>query len=147
MNSFFLSVGSNIRPGQNIPRCLELLRREFTVKKISSVYETEPVGPWGLGTFWNLAVSIESKANSQKVREKLRALEKLWAAGACRAINMLRVPLTWTWSRSRDTKNSLSPSSRLRKSLRNSSIRKPGKHGRRWQNRFKKHTAAARLKE
>lgn len=75
MNTYFLSLGSNIEPEKNIPACLEIFKKEFTVKKISSVYETEPVGPAAGGKFWNLAVQIETPKNKTEAASAFRNIE------------------------------------------------------------------------
>ena len=81
MSSIFLSLGSNIGPAENIPSCLELLKKNFHVLKISPVYETDPVGPAGPRQFWNLAVEIESSLNRKDLTEKLREVEALLDRG------------------------------------------------------------------
>ncbi|MBI3314042.1 MAG: 2-amino-4-hydroxy-6-hydroxymethyldihydropteridine diphosphokinase [Candidatus Omnitrophica bacterium] len=73
---FFLSLGSNIEPEKNIPRSLELLKKQLQVEKISSVYETEPVGPAGDKKFWNLALSIRSDDDRKTFGSNLRKLEE-----------------------------------------------------------------------
>lgn len=75
MSSVFLSLGSNIEPAKNIPACLKLLKENFTVLKISPVYETDPVGPAGPQPFWNLAIEIESNLDRKNLTEKLRKVE------------------------------------------------------------------------
>lgn len=75
MKTFYVSVGSNISPRVNIPKSLRLLKRQFRVKKLSSIYETPPAGPAGAAHFWNLAAKIETRLSKQKVREKLKRIE------------------------------------------------------------------------
>ena len=76
MKPVFLSIGSNIRPKKNIPACLKLLKRTFRVRKISSIYETKPVGPAGDKNFWNLVVEIETGLERKALTSTLRTLEK-----------------------------------------------------------------------
>lgn len=76
MSAYFLSIGSNIRPEENIPKCLSSLRSLFPSVVYSSVYETNPVGNISGGKFWNLAARMESSLAREKLREKLRALEE-----------------------------------------------------------------------
>ena len=73
--SFFLSVGSNVQPGKNIPASLAELRKHFKVRKISAVYETDPVGPAGDQKFWNLAVEIETALDRDGLRRQLAGIE------------------------------------------------------------------------
>ncbi len=75
MNRIFLSIGSNIEPSKNIPACLDLLKKELNVLKISPVYETAPVGPAGPDKFWNLAAEVESLSGKDALIEKLREIE------------------------------------------------------------------------
>ena len=76
MSRFFLSIGSNIQPEKNVPACIVLLRKSFDVKKVSSVYETDPVGPAGDKKFWNLAAEIESVLPREKLIAEIRDLEE-----------------------------------------------------------------------
>ncbi|MCM8776532.1 MAG: 2-amino-4-hydroxy-6-hydroxymethyldihydropteridine diphosphokinase [Candidatus Omnitrophica bacterium] len=76
MKTVYLSVGSNICPQENIPSCLRILKKKFWVKKISSVYETAPIGPAGTSKFWNLAVSIRTRLKKKDLEGQLRSIEK-----------------------------------------------------------------------
>lgn len=75
MTRFWLSLGSNVEPEKNIPACLEALQRDWVVKKISSVYEMEPVGPAGGAKFWNACVTVESPLTKEDFVKEMRALE------------------------------------------------------------------------
>ncbi len=75
MNTAYLSIGSNIDKEINIPACLHRLHREFEVRKISSVYATEPVGPPGQNPFWNAAAEIRTDLSFPLLRDKLKQLE------------------------------------------------------------------------
>ena len=76
MTRTFLSIGSNIHPEKNIPACLKILKKKFLVKKISSIYETDPVGPVGKDKFWNLAVKIETELDPKTLAQELRGIEE-----------------------------------------------------------------------
>lgn len=76
MSRFFLSIGSNVQPESNIPASIRLLRETFDVKGVSSIYETDPVGPAGDKKFWNLAAEIESALPRQELISKIRHLEE-----------------------------------------------------------------------
>jgi 2-amino-4-hydroxy-6-hydroxymethyldihydropteridine diphosphokinase len=76
MSRFYLSIGSNIHPESNIPASIRLLRETFDVKKISSVYETDPIGPAGDKKFWNLAAEIESSLTREELVSQIRRLEE-----------------------------------------------------------------------
>lgn len=70
----YLSLGSNIDPQKHIPAAIQLLRENFQVFGVSSIYETDPVGPAGNLKFWNLAVAIQSE-DAEILRSKLRVIE------------------------------------------------------------------------
>lgn len=75
MTAAYLSLGSNINPQKNIPDAIRLLKENLTVLKVSSIYETDPVGPSGNLKFWNLAISVQSE-DRDMLRSKLRAIEE-----------------------------------------------------------------------
>ncbi len=75
MSVYYLSLGSNIQPEKNVPACLELLKSELAVQAISTVYETEPVGPAGRQKFWNAAVAVQSALTREKLSQHLRTIE------------------------------------------------------------------------
>lgn len=72
---YFLSLGSNIHPRSNMTKAVGLLKKEFQVKKVSSFYETAPVGPAGSKKFWNAAILIQSPLRRNQLIQKLRKLE------------------------------------------------------------------------
>ena len=76
MNTFYLSIGSNLDPQKNIPAALDLLRKKFPKITFSAIYETDPVGPAGDQKFWNLAAKIETKLIRQRLFVELRRLEE-----------------------------------------------------------------------
>lgn len=75
MSRVFLSLGSNIAPQTHVPRCLEILKSKFNVKKVSSIYETPPLGPAGNTLFWNLVVEIDSDLDKKTLVGELRQIE------------------------------------------------------------------------
>ena len=70
---FFLSAGSNIEPQKHIPVSIETLKKKFEICKVSSVYETDPVGTDGRQKFWNYAAEIEFKGTREQLFLKIRA--------------------------------------------------------------------------
>ena len=56
----FITLGSNIRPEQNLTAALALLRADVPIVRVSRVYETAPIESTG-GNFLNAAVLIESE--------------------------------------------------------------------------------------
>lgn len=76
MKLIYLSIGSNIQPEKNVPAAIELLKKAFPVTKISSIYETDPVGPTGKDKFWNLVLAIRSGDPAEILIKKLRGIEE-----------------------------------------------------------------------
>lgn len=70
----YLSLGSNVNPQSHIPAAIQLLKENFQVAGISSIYETDPVRPAGNVKFWNLAAAIHAE-NNPALRTKLREIE------------------------------------------------------------------------
>lgn len=71
----YLSLGSNIEPEKNLPACVEILKIRFRVLKVSSIYETDPVGPAGNQKFCNMAVAVETGLDTQTLSRQLREIE------------------------------------------------------------------------
>lgn len=72
----FLTLGSNIEPRANLPRAVALLGRQFPVRAVSRVYETEPVGAPGAPPFLNAAVLIDTHLAPRALKhDVLRPLE------------------------------------------------------------------------
>ena len=74
MESFLLSIGSNIDPEKNIPACIELLKKHYPSTQFSSIYRTEPLGPAGLADFWNLAAQTTADSSSN-LKTVIRQIE------------------------------------------------------------------------
>ena len=75
MRRIFLSMGSNVEPEKNLPACLEKLKKKWRVLRVSSAYETDPVGPAGRSKFWNAAAEILTERDDAGLREELRTIE------------------------------------------------------------------------
>jgi 2-amino-4-hydroxy-6-hydroxymethyldihydropteridine diphosphokinase len=69
-----LLLGSNILPEQNIAQAMDLLRRQFIIKRQSSVWETEPYHSKG-NYYLNLALSIQTDMSRENLRNLLREIE------------------------------------------------------------------------
>lgn len=74
----YIGIGSNI--GDREANCLNAIERlkdkGIAVKKVSSVYETEP---WGLKEqprFINIAVEVETRLSTEELLNTLKAIEK-----------------------------------------------------------------------
>ncbi len=60
MTRAFVSVGSNIEPEKNVRSALRLLSEQVTVRQISTVFLTEPVGPAGQPPYYNCVIDLET---------------------------------------------------------------------------------------
>ncbi len=77
MARVFLGIGSNIKKEKNLRKCIALLKKKFSVKKISSVYETKPVGYENQDNFYNMVVEIETDLSPEKFLDVLMGIEKM----------------------------------------------------------------------
>lgn len=74
----YLSIGSNISDrGANIARSVDCLKRVagVNVTKVSSLYETEPVGYADQQNFYNCAVEIETSLSPENLLAELQRIE------------------------------------------------------------------------
>lgn len=60
MNRVFILLSSNDQPYQHFKKCLALLKEQCAIKKISSIYETAPVGAHYKDNFWDAVVMLET---------------------------------------------------------------------------------------
>lgn len=74
MPTAYVSIGSNIDKDIHIPSSLKALEQVFGELKLSSVYETEPVGFVG-DCFYNLIVRFESNLSAKEIAKNLRQIE------------------------------------------------------------------------
>ena len=56
----FVSMGSNIDPETNVRSALRLLKQQVTIRQISTVLRTEPIGPPGQPPYYNCVVGVET---------------------------------------------------------------------------------------
>ena len=70
----FVSIGSNINPRLHIKNALAALENDFSVLKVSSIYESESVGFEG-PNFLNLVVSFASHLSLPDLNQYLHTLE------------------------------------------------------------------------
>jgi dihydroneopterin aldolase/2-amino-4-hydroxy-6-hydroxymethyldihydropteridine diphosphokinase len=61
MTRAFVSIGSNIDPEENVKEALHLLKKQVTIRAISTVYLTEPIGPAPQPPFYNCVIDIETR--------------------------------------------------------------------------------------
>lgn len=66
----FLSLGSNIDPGTNLPKAIEALAEYGRIVGKSGIWESEPVGGPG-PNYWNLCLLFESPAGRRELKEEI----------------------------------------------------------------------------
>ena len=79
MNTVYLSIGTNI--GERESNLVEAVRQlmtleTITVTKVSSVYETAPVGFVDQQSFLNIAVEIKTSLNAFQMLEQCQSVEQ-----------------------------------------------------------------------
>ncbi len=71
-----ITLGSNIDPGRNLGRALELLRARLAVRAVSRVFESAAVGAAGAPPFLNAAVLVATDLPPRALKYRvLRPLE------------------------------------------------------------------------
>ena len=76
MSRAFVSVGSNIRPDENVRRAVRLLANAASVVAVSTVYETEPEGRPEQQSYYNCVVEVETEAQPSALKQELLAIEE-----------------------------------------------------------------------
>jgi dihydroneopterin aldolase/2-amino-4-hydroxy-6-hydroxymethyldihydropteridine diphosphokinase len=72
----FVSVGSNIEPEKNVRSALQRLGEQVTLRAVSTVYLTEPIGPAGQPPYYNCVVDVETDLTPLGLKQKvLRGIE------------------------------------------------------------------------
>lgn len=75
----YIGIGSNLGDRLRfIDRAVAMLRglRSVTVRRVSSIYETEPVGPVAQGPFLNGVIEIETQLPARSLLNELNAIER-----------------------------------------------------------------------
>ncbi|MHB2020280.1 MAG: 2-amino-4-hydroxy-6-hydroxymethyldihydropteridine diphosphokinase [Candidatus Xenobia bacterium] len=76
MHRAWLDMGTNIDRERSIQEALRRLQEVFTVRRTSSIYESDSAeGPPGQPPFYNLVVAFETEMSQDEVRLKLREIE------------------------------------------------------------------------
>ena len=75
-NNVYITLGSNIEPESNLPAAVSLLKQTGDVVKVSSVYESDPVGNPDDPQFLNAALLWKTTLKPQKLKEHLLAIEQ-----------------------------------------------------------------------
>jgi len=72
----YLGLGSNLGDREtNLKKALELLGQRMRVGKVSSVYETEPVGVFGQPLFLNLACQVFTRLAPEELLALCKGIE------------------------------------------------------------------------
>lgn len=69
-NSLILSLGSNIRPRENLEKALSLLRKYTLIKSQSRIWKTQAIGSDG-PAFLNQAVEVESDLDADRFKSEI----------------------------------------------------------------------------
>jgi dihydroneopterin aldolase/2-amino-4-hydroxy-6-hydroxymethyldihydropteridine diphosphokinase len=72
----YLSLGSNVKPRQNLELALKEIFKKYPLQGLSHVYETSPVGDSKQTAFWNMAAAVSTHEKPVMIRRWLAALEK-----------------------------------------------------------------------
>jgi 2-amino-4-hydroxy-6-hydroxymethyldihydropteridine diphosphokinase len=78
LNTAYLSVGSNMGDREGLlKRAIDLLHEfpEMLIEKISSIYETDPVGFTDQPLFLNLAIKLKTTLSPQALLSKMQEVE------------------------------------------------------------------------
>jgi len=71
-----LGIGSNLgNREENISKALAALERHLVIKRVSSLYETEPIGYVNQPDFLNLCIKVETEMNPFELLSFLKAVE------------------------------------------------------------------------
>lgn len=76
MNDVFLSIGTNIGEREaNLQQVVQLLQVQVEVVKVSSIYETAPVGYTDQPSFLNIAVHVRTTRSATEMLALCQAIE------------------------------------------------------------------------
>jgi 2-amino-4-hydroxy-6-hydroxymethyldihydropteridine diphosphokinase len=77
MAEVFIALGSNIHPAENIKKALRRLSEEMRIRRISTIYCTEPEGNPEQPLYLNCVLEAESKSSPEEIKFRiLRPIEK-----------------------------------------------------------------------
>lgn len=78
MHTVFLALGTNIgNRRQYLRRALRLIRQKIgTVVRVSSIYETAPVGYHNQSDFLNMAICVETQFSPEEIFIQTQEIEK-----------------------------------------------------------------------
>lgn len=77
MNRYWLSLGSNLgAPIDQLTSAINELAAHVSVVEVSSLYETDPVGPVAQNCFINLCLALDTELSAQELLQKTQAIEQ-----------------------------------------------------------------------
>lgn len=68
MTRAFVGIGSNIDPEMNVKEALRQLKKQVSLRAISTVYLTEPIGPTIQPPFYNCVIEIATQLQPQELK-------------------------------------------------------------------------------
>ena len=120
MDEIFIGIGSNLGDKEkNIRKAISLLKERCKILKLSSLYETEPVGYKNQNWFLNCAVQIKTGLKPQELLKFILSIEN--KLGRIRAIKngprTIDLDILFYGNKIIKTKNLAIPHPRLHKRL------------------------------
>lgn len=112
----YLGLGSNLGDrGTNLDKALEFLTQRLTVKKTSSVYETEPVGNANQPLFLNMVCEVSTRLEPMGLLTLVKGIESKLGRipGGVNAPRPIDIDILLYGSQVIDTSNLVIPHPRL----------------------------------
>lgn len=75
MSRYFISIGSNIDPYDNMPKILEALLEIASPLQVSRIIETEPEGMESTNPFLNMTLALDSPLEATAIKVQFNAIE------------------------------------------------------------------------
>lgn len=71
LNTAYLSLGSNIDPEENLKSAVEMLAGRTNLLKVSTVWETKPLGTTDQANFLNAALIVETGLSAPRLKAQV----------------------------------------------------------------------------
>lgn len=68
-------LGSNLERELSLAKAIDLISKQFIIRKCSSIYESNPVGIKEQPNYLNMALEVESKEKATDIRASCRGIE------------------------------------------------------------------------
>ncbi|KAA3646449.1 MAG: 2-amino-4-hydroxy-6-hydroxymethyldihydropteridine diphosphokinase [Chloroflexi bacterium] len=75
MPRYFISIGSNIAPYDNVPKILQALLEIASPLQVSRIIENAPVGMKSTNMFLNLTLALDSPLEATEIKDRFNAIE------------------------------------------------------------------------